>query len=328
MKQTAADRPVHSHQRKAAIVAGGIADHAGKVAVKPIENFDLNRTIFNTLEGNLPRYVIQKRIAKDVVWNPGAASTIDKQYELKSAEKDIPPISKELLRFLTEECDFDVEHADGSFLDHLFFCYEYSHFYFPKHSALVMLLHSILGTGTNTFAMVKEKIPQLKPLMSEFEWRHVEAFPSVLRLLYDMKLMKDLKSDLSRLGDLKEVRMRRVIDNAPIVMSGEDFWIQLNYQLIHLTDFIPVSNWNAHYADSSFILFRKLYAFLRECGRLEARISYEPPPLYAPVQGENLGLGGWLLTLLPSELGEWLTAQSVRKFSAAIGHDLKYELVF
>ena len=29
-----------------------------------------------------------------------------------------------------------------------------------------------------------------------------------------------------------------------------------------------------------------------------------------------------------SSLGEWLTAQSVRKFSAAIGHDLKYELVF
>lgn len=328
MKQSAADRPVHSHQRKAAIVAGGIADHAGKVEVKQIQNFDLNRTIFNTLEGNLPRYVIQKRIAKDVVWNSGAASTLDKQYELKSADKNIPPIDEKLLRFLTEECDFDVEHADGSFLDHLFFCYEYTHYYFPKHSALVMLLHSILGTGTNTFAMVKEKIPQLKPLMTAFEWKHVEAFPSVLRLLYDMNLMKELKKNLSRLGDLKQIRFNRVIDNAPIVMSGEDFWIQLNYQLIHLTDFIPVSNWNAHYADSSFILFRKLYAFLQECGRMEARISYEPPPLYAPVQGESLGLGGWLLTLLPSEVGEWLTAQSVRKFSAAIGHDLKYELVF
>ena len=55
MKQTAADKPVHSYQRKAAIVAGGIADYAEQVHVKPIENFDLNRTIFNTLEGNLPR---------------------------------------------------------------------------------------------------------------------------------------------------------------------------------------------------------------------------------------------------------------------------------
>ena len=27
----------------------------------------------------------------------------------------------DLLKFMVEECDFDVEHADGSFLDHLYF---------------------------------------------------------------------------------------------------------------------------------------------------------------------------------------------------------------
>lgn len=328
MKQSAADKPVHSYQRKAAIVNGGIVDYAGKVHVKPIKNFDLNRTIFNTLEGNLPRYVMQTRIAKDVAWERDAAADIDRRYEAKSADKNLPPISEKLLTFLKTECDFDVEHADGSFLDHLFFCYEYTHYYFPKHSALVMLLHSILGTGTNTFAMAKEKIPHLKPLMTESEWRHVEAFPSVLRLLYDMNLMKELKKNLARLDQLKEIRFYRVIDNVPIVLSAEDFWVQLNYQLIHLTDFIPVSNWSAHYSDSSFILFRKLYKFLKDCGRLEAQVSYAQPPVFARVKGEELNAGGWLMTLIPSELGEWLTAQSVRKFSAKIGHSLKYELVF
>jgi hypothetical protein len=47
-----------------------------------------------------------------------------------------------------------------------------------------MLLHSILGTGTNTFAMPAEKIPELRELMTPSEWAQTEAFPSVLRLLY------------------------------------------------------------------------------------------------------------------------------------------------
>jgi len=328
MKQSAADKPVHSYQRKAALVAGGIADHSDKVHVKPIENFDLNRTIFNTLEGAVPRMVVQTRIAKDVRWQDEVARALDAEYEKKSAQKKLPPIDPKLIAFMKDECDFDVEHADGSFFDHLFYCYEYSHFYYPQHSALVMLLHSILGTGTNTFAMPKEKIPQLKPLMSDFDWRHVEAFPSVLRLLYGTDLLKVLGSDPAKLGSLKQIKFHRVIDNAPITMSAEDFWIQLNHQVIHLTDFIPVSNWPAHSNDSSFILFRRLYKFLTENGKLEAKVSYEPPPLFAPVKNEELPALGWLLTLAPAPLIEWMTAQSVRKFSAKIGHDLKYELVY
>ncbi len=327
MKQTAADIPVHSYQRKAAIVSGGIADHAEKAHVRPIKDFDLNRTIFNTLEGSLPRAVIQTRIAKEVTWDTGASREIDAHYMKKSAMKDLPPIDEKLLQFMKDECDFDVEHADGSFLDHLFFCYEYTHHYFPKHSALVMLLHSILGTGTNTFAMPKEKIPQLKPLMSEFEWKHVEAFPSVLRLLYGTDILKELEKNPDKRNNLKEVKFHRVIDNVPITLSAEDFWIQLNYQIIHLTDFIPVSNWSAHSNDSSFILFRRLHKFLTECGKLEAKIGYQPPPFFATVKNEELPVGGWLLTLLPSALGELMTAQSIRRFSAKIGHDLAYELL-
>jgi hypothetical protein len=328
MKQSAADIPVHSYQRKAAIISGGIADHAEQAHVRPIENFDLNRTIFNILEGNIPRAVIQTRIAKEVTWNADASRAIDAAYEKKSANKNLPPIDPKLLKFMKEECDFDVEHADGSFLDHLFFCYEYTHHYFPKHSALVMLLHSILGTGTNTFAMTADKIPQLKPLMTDFEWKHVEAFPSVLRLLYGTDLLKELGKDPDKLNKLEEIHFHRVIDNEPITMSSTDFWIQMNYQIIHLTDFIPVSNWSAHSSDSSFILFRKLYKFLTDHNKLEAKINYQAPPLFAPVKNEELPVMGRLLTFLPEGVGAWLTGQSIKKFSAKIGHDLRYKLDF
>ena len=54
MGQNAASMPEHSHQRKAAIARGGIKDYSGSVEVVPIDPFDLNRTIFNTLDEAIP----------------------------------------------------------------------------------------------------------------------------------------------------------------------------------------------------------------------------------------------------------------------------------
>jgi hypothetical protein len=82
-----------------------------------------------------------------------------------------------------------------------------------------------------------------------------------------------------------------VIDNAPITMSGEDLWIALNYQLIHLVDFLPVANWAAHQNDTSFILFRDLYDLLGKAGKREARIGYTPAAAPGPCRGEQHGLG-------------------------------------
>ena len=94
-----------------------------------------------------------------------AAQEVESAYQSARAARPLPEVDPALLRFMVEECDFDVEHADGSFLDHLYFCFEYSVQHFPDHSPIIMLLHSILGTGTNTFAMEAEKIPALKALM-------------------------------------------------------------------------------------------------------------------------------------------------------------------
>lgn len=328
MKQSAAVRPEATFHRKAAVAYGAALDHAGKVQIKGIANFDLDRTIFQTLEGTLARYVMRKRVAKEVFWTDSAAGTVQKAYDTICSDKALPEVEPALIQFLVDECDFDVEHADGSFLDHLYFGFEYSARHYPEHSPLVMLLHSILGTGTNTFAMGAEKIPMLEPLLTPFEWCQTEAFPSVLRLLYSGDLRRELQANVARADSLKSVKMHRVIDNAPIEMSGEEFWIALNYQLIHLIDFLPVANWAAHQSDTSFILFRHMYSLMQAAGKLQARIDYTPATGSGGRQGEDNGFGGWLTTKIPINLAERLASKSVRTFSERIGHSLDYTLVW
>jgi hypothetical protein len=60
----------------------------------------------------------------------------------------------------------------------------------------VALLHSILGTATNTFAVDAGKIPKLKALLTEFEAIHVETFPSILLLYNNNKTGHDLAYQL------------------------------------------------------------------------------------------------------------------------------------
>jgi hypothetical protein len=327
-KQSAAVRPEPTLQRKAAIAHGAARDHAGSVRVEPIPDFDLDRTIFQTLEGAAARYVMRTRIAKEVHWAPEAAAPVQAAYDRACALRPLPPVSPDLLRFLVEQCDFDVEHADGSFLDHLYFCYEYAVQHYPQRSPLVMLLHSILGTGTNTFAMTADKIDALRPLLTPFEWAHTEAFPSVLRLLYAGGVRAELRQAAGRAGALQSIRMHRVIDNAPITMSGEDLWIALNYQLIHLVDFLPVANWAAHANDTSFIVFRDLHDLLVRAGRLEAKVDYTPASGPRSVTGERSDVGAWLVRQIPVGLSEAMAAKSIARFSKRIGHSLDFTLTW
>lgn len=324
MTQRADVRPEPNLQRKAAIAFGGVRDHRGSVEIESIPNFDLNRTIFQTLEGKAARYLMTKRVGKDVRWREGAAAQVQRDYEAATAGLDLPPVDPALFAFLVEECDFDVEHADGSFLDHLYFGFEYTAKHYPGGSPLVMLLHSILGTGTNTFAMGREKIPALQALMPAHEWEQVAAFPSVLRLLYAGDLRKALRANLGR--ELRSIAMHRVIDNAPITLSGEAFWEAMNYQLIHLVDFMPVANWGAHASDTSFILFRDVFDLMTQAGKVRAKVAYTPSSGPSNLEGEKLGLGGWLTTRIPVGLAERMAAKSVRRFSERCGHDLAYQV--
>jgi hypothetical protein len=250
------------------------------------------------------------------------------EYEAARAAHPLPAVSPELMRFLVSECDFDVEHADGSFLDHLYFCFEYSVQHYPGQSPLVMLLHSILGTGTNTFAMPADKIPTLRALMTPSEWAQTEAFPSVLRLLYAGSLRQELRENVHRADAIASIRLHRVIDNEPITMSGEDLWVALNYQLIHLVDFVPVANWSMHQNDTSFILFRDLYDLLERAGKRKAIVGYTPTSRPRKLEGEPQGVGAWLTTLIPVSASERMAAKAVTRFSERIGHSLDYQIAW
>lgn len=326
MKQSAAVRPEPTTQRKAAIAEGAALEHTGKVTVEPIPNFDLDRTIFQTLEGKAARYVMRKRVGKEVHWEASAAQAVNARYVRVLQDKKLPQVDPELIRFMVEECDFDVEHADGSFLDHLYFCFEYTVQHYPQGSPKVMLLHSILGTGTNTFAMGAEKMPALEKLMTAPEWEQTAAFPSVLRLLYAGELRKELWAKAEQAGSLQSVSMHRVIDNAPITLSAEAFWEALNYQLIHLVDFLPVANWARHQNDTAFILFRDLYQYLNKVGQLRAKVEYNPAS--GKVAGESQSFGAWLTTKIPVGTSEKMAAKSVGRFSERIGHSLAFSLTW
>lgn len=328
MKQSPAERPDPTIQRKAAIVRGGVVDHAGNVRIEPKKNFNIDNTIFGTLEGTLPRFVMGRRMAKNIYFDAAIAKEIESKYEQIRARVELPKVDAELITFLIEECDFDAEHAEGSFLDHLYFGFEYSVQHYPEHSPIVMLLHSILGTGTNTFAMEAHKIPALKELITDFEWRHVEAFPSILRLLYDGALREELSANTHRASDIQEIRFHRVIDNAPITMSGEDFWIQMNYQIMHVLDFLPAANWAVHHSDNSFILFRSLYDIMTRSSQLQANIQYTPPTGPRAFTREQADLGTRLIALAPESVVDKMAGKSVRKFSERIGHSLAYQIVW
>ena len=167
----------------------------------------------------------------------GTRQEIESAYDSACKAGNIPPVNPKIIEFMVNECDFSMEHADGTFLEHLLFCYDYSALYFPNHSPNVALLHSILGTATNTFAMEAHKIPALFDLLTEFEQAHVEAFPSILRLITHLSLLEELTENTHRLNALESIEFHRVIDNAKCTMTADDLWIQLNYQLMYLWTF-------------------------------------------------------------------------------------------
>ena len=315
----------HNYQRKAAIAWGKGTDHAGKVYVRPLKQFNLNKTIFSTLEGKLARILVQSKIAKAVYWEEKASDSIEKDFQDVMGKAQIPPIKPELIEFLHKECDFSSEHADGSFLEHLVFCYEYSAVYFPGQPPLVMLLHSILGTGTNTWAMDKEKIPELKKLVSEKEMHHIESFPSFLRLLYLPEFLGTLEKNLHRLEKLEGLSFHRVIDNEPMTMDAENFWIQLNYQLIHYIDFLPPANWSLHYSDIFIQNFIELSLFLDKVNKRMATVGFPIPSSDSTKRvQEELSLGSRVANLIPAVLKKKAAAKSIRTFSKRVAHSLDF----
>jgi len=294
-------------RRQAALARGGIKDYAGEAVTQKNPNFDLDSTIFKTLEGAVPRMLIKRELAKNVFWNDAAVSSIACSYS--QVERPLAT-DKHIIDFMMTECNFSMEHADGSFLDHLTFCHDYCAVHFRPHSPRVLLLHSILGVGTNYFPMEAKKIPMLSEMLSPDEMKHISAFPSILRLLLARVLLDELSDKHGSLHNLKGIKFHRVIDNMELELTMEDFWVHLNYQMVHLLDFAPLIDWEKNVSQPIFQVCLELYNFLTRAGQLRATVSLDPVKI--------CGLG--------SKFKRRMGSRAVNQFSQKIGHSLDYQL--
>jgi hypothetical protein len=219
----------------------------------------------------------------DKYWDAATARSIAEGF----ARRPKLALDAPLVRFMEEECNFDISHLDGSFMSHNTFCAHFGALHMPQFSSRVLFAHSILGTKSNVFPMALTKLPKLRALLSEWEMRQVEAFPSLLRALDRIYL--ELWDNRRRLWDrqLAGIRLHRLIDNAPITLSADELWVGLNYQLIHLIDFSPTTCW-LDGADPAGSVWMKSFSmtrgFLRMMGRLYANVSAfaDLSPRHAP----------------------------------------------
>ncbi len=313
-------------QRKAAITEGGAIDHAGRVRVERMVDFDMKRTIFGALEG-VPKMFMTEKLAKEPVWNQGPAAEVETAYQAAEAENPAPKIDQRLIDFMVDECDFSMEHADGTFLEHLVFCHDYAARHYPEHSPNVALLHSILGTATNTWAMEASKIPMLRELLTPFEALQVEAFPSTLRLFYMGDFLDELEANMHRIDKLETLHLNRVIDNEPMSIDAENLWINLNFHLMHFVDFMPAANWSTHAADPLLQMFERLSSVLDKAGKRQAKVEVTFPSGKggSPI-GEERTLFGRLTGVLPPNITLKLAKKSIQEYSDACGHDLSYRI--
>mmetsp|Transcript_130523 Transcript_130523/g.325610 ORF Transcript_130523/g.325610 Transcript_130523/m.325610 type:complete len:330 (-) Transcript_130523:214-1203(-) len=294
-------------RRQAAIAKGGITDHRGEVMVVRDPNFDLDKTIFQTLEGLVPRAVMKRDIGVVAYWNDAAVQRIARQYS--RIERPLS-IDQPLTNFMMLECNFSMEHADGSFMDHLTFCHDYCAVHYKEHSPRVLLLHSILGVGTNYFPMEAEKIPKLAELLTPFEMKHIESFPSILRLLLSWQLLPELQAKIGSLDKFEGIKFHRVIDNQELELDAEEFWVQLNYQMIHFLDFVPTADWEKNVSMTIFQGCLALYDFLTQAGQMRVTVSFDP-----------VAASGLL-----AKIKRKISVKKVAEYSKKIGHSLDYEL--
>jgi hypothetical protein len=229
-------------------------------------------------------------------------------------------VNTDLLNFMRDECDFKIEHADGSFMDHLTFCRDYAAHHYKSQSPTPMLLHSIMGVGTNIFPMEQGKIPQLRKLVSAPDFAHIEAFPSIFRIVNNGSLLSALSEAMQRSEAWSHLEFHRLIDNQPLRLSAEEVWVQLNYQLIHALDFLPIANWSESLADGQFQIFARLFDILQRAGRLQAKVAWQ-------ANDGNLSLDSMVRgTLSGQDEGRDFMRKFVFERSSKIGHSLEFKL--
>lgn len=311
--------------RKKRLGLGGARDFGGEVVLVEDRGFDLDTTIFRSVRSPLSRAVLKARLGLIPYWSDDACEAV-----VAAPLPRAPDHRQALLDFMNDECDFAMEHADGSFMHHLQFCYEYSAVHMPDRSPNVLLLHSVLGVGTNFFPCSVDKVSKLEALLTPTEFTHVQSFPSILRLILRRTFLDDLVS--GKADGATGLAFHRVIDNAPITLDIDALWLQLNYQLIHLLDFLPLLDWvHALKTDVFLAPFAKLHNLLETKSRLMVKLEYNLMDAKPTQPGDIVAspsLGTLVKTYVPAKIQLAIGARQVAAFSKAIGHDLTYTFLY
>jgi hypothetical protein len=326
------------------LVHAGPMDFRGHVHEVPNHDLDWNTTIFYTVTDPHLTARLKARFGQRPLWSDSvvkmacqaAKQLPSRQYQVPSAIRD----------FMAQEChDFRNEHADGSFTDHLDFCAEYTarYFHHPQASPNVLFLHSICGVNTNLFPLDFDKIPLLQELLTPQEYLHVQAFPTMLRLLF-----LDL---LDTLWDVEPKKCQEQLQGitfhtfhgTQLSLLGDDLWIHLNYHLIHVLDFLPCQHFDRYIVNDPFVrLFVRLHQFLRRHNQLLAQVKLdrlatvpgltasnhesegetEPPSMLLPTWEH------WISKVNAQEVAKSHAqfAIQMRKYSDAIHHNLAYQI--
>ena len=322
------------------LVHAGPMDFRGLVQEVPNEELDWNTTIFYTVTDPDLTARLKVRFGQRALWPDSViAAACRAAQELPGPQYTTPPA---LLDFMVQECEFKNEHADGSFMDHLHFCAEYTARYLPRPEASpnVLFFHSICGVNTNLFPLDFDKIPHLEDLLTPHEYLHVQAFPCMLRLLWVELLdvlwdkAAELEGKNKGLADQLQGVTVTAFHGTQLTLEGDELWMHLNYHLIHLLDFMPTQHYDQFAIQDGFTrLFLRLHEFLRTQDRLWATVRLDRiasvPGMTAP--GQDLPTWDYLTS--KDDTGREEAAKvhaqlgtQLRSYSNAIGHDLSYEV--
>ena len=155
---------------------------------------------------------------------------------------------------------------------------------------------------------------------------HPPTPAQMLRLIFHGRLLPALAAAKR----VARVAFHRVIDNAPLELDAEQLWVALNFQLVHLLDFLPVVDWEKELARDLFLFnFAALYKLLEQRGRLDARVdlSLARPRAspYAP-DPKRLSLGDLIRDYVPAANHAAPGKKEIATYSGAIGPSLDFTI--
>lgn len=302
----------------------------------PNDELDWSNSIFHTVTDPTITAKLQKRFGQRPLWGDKVLhEAITKARKLPSQQYIPPP---PIVNFVNEHCHLKNEHADGGLFDHLDYCAEYCARYMSNKSSspTVLWLHSICGVNTNLFPLEFTKIPELDTLLNRHECMHIHAFPGMLRLLF-FHLM-DTLWDIQQQQENHHVIgiTMNTFHGTEVTLVKDEFWIHLNYQLIHQLDFLPIQNYQQWVLTDNFTrLFFRLHQYLRQEKKLYANINLHRLTKIPGMTAKDQELPTWehlyYNNTTPEERvtidkGHEAFGALMKTYSKAINHDMTYEL--